>query len=88
MTNELIFADQALKSLGKLPKPNQRRIITKLEWLSGQDLPGSWLKRLVNFELAQYRYRIGDFRVLCDFDANTKKLIVLELGHRKDIYDR
>ena len=39
---------------------------------------------LINFELGQYRFRIGDYRVI--FDKEEEKLIILTLGHRIEIY--
>ena len=34
----------------------------------------------------QYRFRIGDYRIIFDLDPNTEEVIVLAVGHRKDVY--
>ena len=35
-----------------------------------------------------YRFRVGDFRVIVDWDQHTDKVYVLTLGHRRNIYDQ
>ena len=74
MTYEL--TTQALKDLRKLSPQIQRKIIKKL--------PLRFAQRLVNREIGDYRYRIGDYRVI--FDVEGEKIIVLTLGHRREIY--
>ena len=34
-----------------------------------------------------WRYRVGDTRVLCDIQDNELLVLVVKLGHRKDVYD-
>jgi hypothetical protein len=41
------------------------------------------IDHLVNFEIASYRFRIGDYRVI--FDVVDEKIIILTLGHRRKI---
>jgi len=80
----LEFSPTALKELKKLPKNIQKQIITKLEYFLSANNPLLFASRLINFELGQYRFRVGDYRVI--FDVTEEKIIVLSLGHRKDIY--
>jgi mRNA interferase RelE/StbE len=35
---------------------------------------------------ALWRYRIGDYRAICDIQDNTSKVLVLRIGHRREIY--
>ena len=75
---------QALRDLQKLPQEIQKRIIKKLDFFVESGEPLSFAENLVNFEIGQYRFRIGDYRVI--FDLDDERLIILTLGHRKNIY--
>ena len=44
------------------------------------------IKRLSAHPLADYRLRIGEYRILFDVDWNEKKIFILKIGHRKDVY--
>jgi len=46
--------------------------------------PLRFAEPLKNTSLGQYRFRIGDYRVI--FDVAQDKIVILTLGHRKDIY--
>ncbi|KKP66347.1 MAG: Addiction module toxin, RelE/StbE family [Candidatus Roizmanbacteria bacterium GW2011_GWA2_35_19] len=79
-----VFKNQALRDLQKLPQEIQKRIIKKLDFFVESGEPLSFAENLVNFEIGQYRFRIGDYRVI--FDLDDERLIILTLGHRKNIY--
>jgi mRNA interferase RelE/StbE len=34
-----------------------------------------------------WRYRVGDYRMICDIHDNEITIYVVEVGHRKDVYD-
>lgn len=36
----------------------------------------------------QWRYRIGNYRVICEIQDEEIIVLVLEIGHRKDVYDK
>jgi len=42
------------------------------------------INHLVNFEIASYRFCIGDYRVI--FDVVDEKIIIITLGHRREVY--
>ncbi|PJC33593.1 hypothetical protein CO048_02725 [Candidatus Roizmanbacteria bacterium CG_4_9_14_0_2_um_filter_35_15] len=79
-----VFKRQALKDFQKLPKDIQKRIIKKLDFFISSDNPLSFAESLVNFEIGEYRFRIGDYRVI--FDVEDEKIIILTLGYRREIY--
>jgi len=79
-----IFKPQALKDLKKLPKNIQKRIIKKLDFYCSTVNPLTFADSLIDFEIGQYRFRIGDYRVI--FDLEDKTIIILTLGHRREIY--
>ena len=81
---ELIYSPGALKSLEKFDKPMQERVIIALERLRIR--PESCdIKRLVG--IPGYRFRVGDYRVIFDIKQEKLHILVLKIGHRKNIYD-
>lgn len=75
---------QALKDLKKLSPEIQKRILSKLEFFISSPNPLVFADHLVNRETGEYRFRIGDYRVI--FDVEDESLIILTLGHRREIY--
>lgn len=43
-------------------------------------------KGLVANRSGEWRYRIGDYRLIADINDETVTILMLEIGHRKDIY--
>jgi mRNA interferase RelE/StbE len=80
----LEFTPSAIKELKRLPKNIQKQIIKKLEYFLSTPNPLLFANHLINFELGEYRFRIRDYRVI--FDLDDEKIIILSLGHRKNIY--
>ena len=80
----LEFKKQAIKDLKKLPKPVQEEILKKLDFYLSANKPLFFATRLINYELGEYRFRVGNYRVI--FDVFEEKIIILTIGHRRDIY--
>jgi mRNA interferase RelE/StbE len=78
------FTSPAAKDIKKLPPNIQKRIIKKLDYFVASSQPLSFAGRLTDYRIGSYRFRIGDYRVI--FDLEDETLIILTLGHRKDIY--
>jgi mRNA interferase RelE/StbE len=49
--------------------------------------PRDFGRGLVGDKAGLWRYRIGDYRVICRLENNHLVVFVLEVGHRKEIYD-
>lgn len=82
------FSESAKKDLQKLDKPISKRIIKWLEEriLSGVD-PRLWGNQLKGNELGDmWRYRVGDYRILCLIKDNIVTIEVVSIGHRREIY--
>ncbi len=79
-----LFTEEGIKTLSSLPKSIQRRIFHKLKFFMSSPDPLYFAERLNNFNLGEYRFRIGDYRVSFDIEKDTAK--ILKIGHRKDIY--
>ena len=87
MVWEVEFTDIADKQLSKLDKPIKTRIINWLdERLNGCENPKLWGVPLVGELSGLWRYRIGDYRVICEIRNSELVVLVIELGHRRDVY--
>ena len=80
---EIIFSDKAKKQLGKLDKSIQERIIKSLERIRIR--PEAFVTKLVGD--TGYKFRVGDYRVILDLDKGKLLILVIKVGHRKNIYD-
>ena len=78
------FKKKALPAFKKLPFEVQKRILDKLDYFIKQKYPLFFASRLINYGLGEYRFRIGDYRVI--FDLEDEDIIILEVGHRREIY--
>jgi len=82
MSYEIFFTDKAKKQLVKLEKNDQERIIKSLERIRIR--PESYVTKLVGDP--GYRLRVGDYRVIIDIDKGQLLILVIKIGHRKNIY--
>jgi mRNA interferase RelE/StbE len=82
------FSEVALKQLKKLDKQTAQRIVDYLtKRVSLTENPKLLGKALLFSKIGLWRYRIGDYRVICKINDAAITILVLELGHRKNIYD-
>lgn len=81
---KLIFARSAFRQFQKLEYAVQKRIDEKLNFYISQKNPLQFAEPLQDSRFGNWRFRIGNYRVL--FDVENDKIIVLKVGHRKDIY--
>ncbi len=79
---DIILSKSAAKYLDKLNKKDRERIIKALEKLRFR--PDSFLKKLVGKD--NYRLRVGNYRLIIDLKRNKLIVLVLKIGHRKNIY--
>jgi len=82
----VVFAEKAKKEFLKLDKPVQKQIQIFIVKLQSMKDPRSSGKALGGNLSGMWRYRVGDYRLVCEI-ANDKILItVLHIAHRKDVY--
>lgn len=88
MKYKVVYEKKALKSLSKIDK-SQRNII--LSWIDKNlvdtDDPKKYGKALKGNLKEYWRYRVGNYRILADIDDKQIKIIIFNIGHRKDIYN-
>ncbi|MBP5177379.1 MAG: type II toxin-antitoxin system RelE/ParE family toxin [Clostridia bacterium] len=88
-TFKVEFTERAVKQLHKLDK---QRFLIIVNWikknLEGCENPRLHGKALTASNAGKWRYRIGDYRLIAKIDDGRIIIIVLAVGHRRDIYDR
>lgn len=82
MAYELLYTRRAVKDIKALDSLTQKRLGKKLENLRKD--PRRTAQKLTDSKLGQYRWRIGDYRVV--FDLHGEKIVILRVGHRREIY--
>ena len=88
MKYKVVFSENALKQLKKLDKHISALIIGWIEKnLEGTNNPRQHGKALLANRDGQWRYRIGDYRVICEIQDSKITILVLEIGHRRNIYN-
>ena len=89
MQYRILFSERAKKQLKKLDIHVSALIIGWLEKnIEGCENPRIHGKWLVENKSGQWRYRIGDYRVICEIQDKEIIVLVLEIGHRRDIYNK
>jgi mRNA interferase RelE/StbE len=80
--------DAAKKDLAKLDKQIARRITGFLrERVSMLDDPRSLGHVLKGSELGDFwRYRVGDYRIVCEIQDRALRILVIQIGNRREIY--
>ena len=82
------YTETATKLLSKLDRPAARRILDFMDArIAPQADPRSIGGALTGPALgAFWRYRVGDFRIICDIEDEALRVLVIEIGHRSEIY--
>jgi mRNA interferase RelE/StbE len=78
------YAASAARAVGKLPLSLRVRITRAIEALAEDPLPPG--SRKLKGEEHAYRIRVGDYRTIYDVLRDMVVVLVLRVGHRKDIY--
>ncbi|MCF0229755.1 MAG: type II toxin-antitoxin system RelE/ParE family toxin [Parasporobacterium sp.] len=82
------FTKNALKQLKKMDKPTAALIIGWIRKnLEGCDNPRVHGKGLTSNRSGQWRYRVGDYRIIAEICEAEVLILVLNIGHRGEIYN-
>jgi len=88
MPYKVVYTKKAIKSLRKIDKAQQRLIIAWIDKnLTNSEDPRALDKELKGNLKAYWRYRVGNYRILADIDNGEIKIIIFNIGHRKDTYE-
>jgi mRNA interferase RelE/StbE len=80
----LVYTHRALRDIRRLEEKIKQRIGKALKRYGKEPLKCA--SKLTDPKLGMYRFRIGDYRVI--FDIEDEDIVVLRVGHRRDIYRR
>lgn len=81
------YADTAKGQLRKLDKQTVRRILNFMdERIAPAEDPRSTGKALTGPLGELWRYRVGDYRVICDIQDGALRVLVVQAGHRSGVY--
>jgi mRNA interferase RelE/StbE len=77
------LSKDAEKQLAKIQAQTRKRIAAAVRSLA-EDPRGHGAKKLLNHEA--WRIRVGDYRVIYEINDGLLLILVIEIGHRRDIY--
>ena len=82
------FDPRAKKELKKLDRSVQQRILTYLKnKVAVEENPRRFGANLKGDKSGLWRYRIGNYRVICQLIDENMTVLVVKVGHRKAVYD-
>jgi len=81
----VIFTPEAEEELEKLELQVAQRILNKVSWLAA-DCESIVYKPLSGGFKGLFRLRVGDYRVIYSTDSSSRRINILLIGHRRDIY--
>uniref|UniRef100_UPI0035670BAF type II toxin-antitoxin system RelE family toxin n=1 Tax=Allofournierella massiliensis TaxID=1650663 RepID=UPI0035670BAF len=87
MHYQVVYSERALKELKKMDRYTRQLIFS---WISknldGCENPRSHGKALAANRSGQWRYRIGDYRLICQIQDQELIILALSVGHRREVY--
>ena len=82
------YSKVALKQLKKMDRFTRTMI---LNWISkhleGTNNPFASGKALTGDKVGLWRYRVGNYRIISKIDKGKLVILLLEIGHRSNIYE-
>ena len=88
MAYRVEYTSKALKQLKKMDRFDAQIITSWIgKNLEGTMDPGSHGKGLTDNRSGEWRYRVGNYRILCTIHDDVLTIEVFTIGHRRDMYD-
>jgi mRNA interferase RelE/StbE len=84
MKYRIEFSPTAERQFKKLPKEVQARLKHRIDILAENPFPRGVKKLSAEEDL--YRLRIGDYRIIYQVQGKALLILILKLGHRKNVY--
>lgn len=85
MAYSVSFEPESIDDLDEISQVVRGRILKKIQWLSANfekisplPLTGQWS--------GFYKLRVGDYRVIYEFDVESQLIFIARVGHRREIY--
>ncbi len=84
---KIVATKTFIKHLKKLDKNTQILIKNYIETnIKNTDNPRTKGKQLKHNLGKYWRYRVGNYRLICEINDNEVTIVLIDVGHRKDIY--
>lgn len=83
----VIYLEKARKQISKLDNVAKRRILDYMDDVARLENPRERGKMLIGNMLGLWRYRVGDYKILCKIRDEELIITVVEVGHRREVYD-
>ncbi len=81
------YLETARRELKRLDKQTAKRIVDYMDTrIATADDPRRYGAALTGALSGSWRYRVGDYRVVCKIRDNVVCVLVLEIGHRREVY--
>ena len=87
MSWNINVSTQVSKYLKKIDKGIQQQIVKGIDRLRQLEDPRKSGKALQGGYAGFWRYRFGDYRVICEIQDETVTILVIKVGHRKEVYE-
>jgi mRNA interferase RelE/StbE len=84
MPSTIEFAASAEREFKALDRSIQRRITARIDALAANPFPAGFKRLQGRPEV--YRIRVGDYRVLYKVDGKRVTVLILKVGHRREVY--
>ena len=89
MIFHVVFSETAQKELKKLDKYTQKIILLWLNKnLEGCENPRIHGKPLTTNRVGQWRYRVGNYRIIAEIKDNELIILRISIGHRREVYEK
>lgn len=80
--------ERAVKELKKLDKQAQKDIIQYLKTrIATEESPRRFGKALIGDKAGLWRYRVKDYRIICNIEDDNLVVLVVRTSHRKNVYE-
>ncbi|MBU6140465.1 MAG: type II toxin-antitoxin system RelE/ParE family toxin [Proteobacteria bacterium] len=83
---QITYQPRTIKTLKKLDSASREKILNYLE--NASQSPEAFGKALSNNLKGFWRYRVGDYRIICDLRKKELLVLVIDIGHRSAIYKK
>lgn len=79
------YADSAWKAVAKLDKPSQKRILEFVDKIEASINP-RFSGKAISGRDKEWRYRVGDYRLICEIKDRELIVWLVRVGHRREVY--
>lgn len=83
----VVYLEKAKKQLSKLDNSAKKRILDYMDDVAQLENPRERGKMLIGNMFGLWRYRVGDYRILCKIRDKELVITVVEVGHRREVYN-